>query len=227
MINYKNGFSLTFLLVLVLFQGRGVYGESSIRNYDHVVNNYFRGDLYSQGGWTLYCGYQFGRDRKTKNGKYIDVDHIYSVSWMLENVECANRLACYDGSNQGFMEMESDLHNMYPVWSELVILRNDLPFGEIEGEDWRFSDCDFEWDSRVVEPRAIARGNIARAIFYMHDTYDLPIKPGMLETLRQWNRTDPPSKQEQYRNNRIEELQGRRNRFIDTPSLAEELPRND
>lgn len=226
MIKYKPACLLTFFLVLALSRPADVYAESPDRSYDYVVNNYFWGDLYSQGGWSLYCGYRFGRDHKTSSGKKIDIDHIYPVNWMLANVDCASRLACFDAKNRSFMVMESDLHNMYPVWNELVILRNDLPFGEIDEEEWRFSDCDFEWDSKLVEPREIARGNIARAIFYMHDSYGLPIKPGMLETLREWNRIDPPSKQEKHRNDRIDELQGRRNRFIDDPSLAENLHLN-
>jgi len=219
-VQYRIVWFLAICFALVLYQGADACAESPATGYDYAVENYFWNDLYSQGGWTLYCGYRFGRDRNAGDGKFIDVDHIYSVNRMLDNVECDSRLACFEDE---FMKMESDLHNMYPVWNELVILRNDLPFGEIEGEEWRFSDCDFEWNSEVAEPREIARGNIARVIFYMHDTYGLPVKPVMLETLKKWNRQDPPSKQEKSRNNRIEQLQGRRNLFIDNPSLADGL----
>ncbi len=214
------------LLAVVLLQSERLYAESPAHDYDHVANHYFWGDLYSQGGWSFYCGYRFDGERRTDGGKYMDIDHIYSIGWMLKTVDCTSRLDCFEAGNSNFMEMESDLHNMYPVWSNLVILRDDRPFGEVGGEEWRFGDCDIEWDSNHVEPRAIARGNIARAIFYMHDTYGLVIPSGMLATLKAWNREDPPSTQEKYRNDRIEQLQGRRNRFIDNPSLAEGLSRN-
>ena len=119
--------------------------------------------------------------------------------------------------------MEADMHNLYPVWQSLVLYRNGHPYGEIQSEDWRFSDCDFEWNGDVVEPRPIARGNIARAIFYMHAKYQLPVDPDMLRTLKDWNRKDPPSKQEKERNDRIEKIQGQRNPYVDNPSLAERI----
>jgi len=200
--------------------------QASVQDYDYVVNHYFWGDLYSQGGWSLYCGYKFNKDRKTGNGRVMDIGHIYPTGWLLKNVGCESRLRCYESGNQRFLRMEADLHNMYPVWYELVILRDDLEFGEIEGEQWRFDDCDYEWQSNKVEPREIARGNIARTIFYMHDTYDLPVASDMLGVLIKWNREDPPSQQEQYRNDRIEALQGRRNPYIDNPSLADRLTHN-
>ncbi len=212
-----------FACLLLTFPSAAVHSEPVRQDYDYVVANYFWGDLYSRGGWSLYCGYKFNQQRKTESGKVIDVGHIYPVGRMLENVACRNRLQCFESNNESFREMEADLHNMYPVWFELVTMRNNPEFGEIEGEHWRFDDCDYEWRSNRVEPRDIARGNIARAVLYMHDTYDLPVDPETLATLKEWNRKDPPSKQEKYRNDRIEKLQGRRNPYIDTPALADGL----
>lgn len=214
---------LALLFVFVCFQVGDVHAEPARQDYDYVVNNLFWGNLYAQGGWSLYCGYRFGRDRKTDDGKAVSVGHIYAVDWILEAVDCASRLECFDKDNRAFMEMEADMHNMYPVWHELVTLRNDRSFGMVEGEQWRFSDCDFEWRLNVAEPREIARGNVARAIFYMHTTYELPIDPERLTTLKEWHRQDPPSRQEEYRNDRIEELQERRNPYIDEPALARTL----
>jgi len=93
----------------------------------------------------------------------------------------------------------------------------------IEGEDWRYENCDFERYHDITEPRLIARGNIARAIFYMHTQYGVPVEKDMLDELKRWNRLDPPSNQEMLRNNLIEELQGNRNKFIDNPSMAEQI----
>ncbi len=57
----------------------------------------------------------------------------------------------------------------------------------------------------------------------MHTEYDLPIPAEMLPVLKRRNRDDPPSCAEMRRNNRIEALQGTRNRFIDHPQLADGL----
>jgi deoxyribonuclease-1 len=77
--------------------------------------------------------------------------------------------------------------------------------------------CDFEIDTDAdrVEPPAEARGVVARAIFYMHEEYGLPIEPGMLVTLKTWNIENPPGAWERWRNGAIETLQNTRNPFID------------
>ncbi len=120
------------------------------------------------------------------------------------------------------MRMEADLHNMYPAWQTVITHRYDFRYGVINGEDWRFDDCDFEWKTGIVEPRQIARGNIARAMLYMHSRYDIPVEKNALVLFKVWNRIDPPSKQEKVRNDIIERLQGKRNPYIDTPSIAEQ-----
>lgn len=211
-----------FTLLLVCLLSTIASAERSTSDYDHVIKDYFWGDLYSEGGWSLYCGYHFNPRRKTGQGRIIEAGHIYPIDWMLEEVDCDNRLQCFEVGHRIFMEMQADLHNIYPVWQTLVTMRGSLPFGEVPGEEHRYSDCDIEWDSRVLEPRPIARGNIARAVLYMHDRYQLPVTAALMETLKAWNRADPPSSQEQYRNDRIDALQGRRNPYIDNPALAEE-----
>jgi deoxyribonuclease-1 len=49
----------------------------------------------------------------------------------------------------------------------------------------------------------------------MHTEYGLPIDPAMLQILIKWNRQDPVNRTERLRNDKIEELQGTRNPFID------------
>jgi deoxyribonuclease-1 len=73
-----------------------------------------------------------------------------------------------------------------------------------------------------VEPRDAAKGNVARAIFYMHIEYGLPIV-GQLQMFKQWHQMDPPDAEEKARNDKIASLQGNRNRFIDDPSQVELL----
>jgi deoxyribonuclease-1 len=93
------------------------------------------------------------------------------------------------------------------------------------GEQRRFGSCDFEVDTkrRRVEPRRKVRGDIARAMFYMYDTYDLTLYSRQARMLKKWHHEDPPDDAERWRNNRIEQLQGRRNRFIDNPTEVARL----
>ena len=193
-----------------------------VHNYDDVARVIFWNQLYEGGGWTLYCGLRFDMEGRSPEGYAIAIDQIYATDWMLDHLQCKNRSECYAKNNQ-FRIMESDMHNLYPAWSDLLVYRSGRSFGEVKGEDSRLDNCDFEWDTQVVEPRDLSKGNIARSIFYMYRQYKLPVANDLMKILKVWNRQDPPSEQEKIRNDRIEQIQGQRNPYIDTPGLADKL----
>jgi deoxyribonuclease-1 len=208
------------LLLLSLVLSGSVHAEK-LNDFDQVASNTFWSKLYPGGGWSLYCGYKFSAAKKTGNGLNVGIEHIYPSSSMTLHADCSNRMQCRDSGNEKFIRMEADLHNMYPVTQALITYRSNYRYGLINGEDWRFEDCDLEWKSGVIEPRQIARGNIARAMLYMHKQYNIPVSKNNLVLFKVWNRIDPPSLQEKKRNDIIERLQGNRNPYIDTPKLAE------
>ena len=190
---------------------------------ENTIIQFFWNKLYAQGGWTLYCGYRFGPERMTLNHSPVKLSHVYSLPKIMQVLGCDSRLQCQQNSETKFRQMEEDLHNIYPVVWEIVPNLNHQEFALIKGEDWRFDDCDFERMHNQVEPREIARGNIARAMFYMHYRYGMPLEKKLLDLLKEWNRNDIPSAQEKQRNNAIEQIQGSRNPFIDDPLLAEKI----
>jgi len=197
--------------------------SAEIMTYDQVVTDTFWNRLYVTGGWTLYCGYRFDATKRTEDGRVLTIEHIYPTRAMLKHLNCTSRQQCRESKNRRFIMMEADLHNMYPVWRTVNAVRNGSSYGIIDGENWRFDDCDFERQNGIAEPRAIARGNIARAIFYMHYQYGITIDKELLALLKEWNREDPPSAQEKQRNNYIEKIQGKRNPYIDHPELADKI----
>jgi deoxyribonuclease I len=192
-------------------------------DYDHIATDIFWNQLYEGGGWSLYCGFRFEQDGSLPDGYNIGIDHVYDTGQIMDHLQCDNRTQCYTKNKDIFVSMESDLHNLYPSLTDLTVYRSNRKFGDVEGEDWRFDNCDFEWKSGVVEPRPISRGNIARAIFYMNKKYNLPISSSLMEKLKIWNKEDLPSEQEKVRNNRIEKIQGQRNPYIDNPSLVDAI----
>lgn len=119
--------------------------------------------------------------------------------------------------------MAGDLHNLYPALKTVNSSRGKAPYAEIPGENWRYPNCDYERALGAAEPRPIARGNLARSIFYMHAEYNLKLGTEQALLLQQWNRDDPPSCPEMKRNNIVEEIQGTRNKFIDHPHWIDEL----
>ncbi len=191
--------------------------------YDEIVTRVFWRELYSGGGWSLYCGFRFDGQGQTEGGGHVRIEHIYPMTRILTQLGCESRQQCRESGNTKFIEMEADLHNLYPVWWEISSTNIDTSFGELEGEDWRFDKCDYERRRGITEPRPIARGNIARAILYMHSRYGSTLDVKTLELMKQWNLADPPSKQEKYRNEIIEGIQGRRNPYIDNPALVNRI----
>jgi deoxyribonuclease-1 len=211
---------ILFLLGLALaLPWHALAGQGQISTY-REAREIFWNQLYPHGAWTLYCGKHVRGPEIT-----VEIDHIYPVDWMVTSTGCRNRSQC-QSSNERFNRMEADLHNMYATLATIDNARPKHAFGIINGEDHVVQpSCDFEHDllRNLSEPRPLARGNLARSIFYMHTEYQLPIPPAMVMLLKHWHREDPPSRHEQMRNQRIEAIQGTRNPFIDQPALADAI----
>ncbi len=217
------------VFLLVLLTGPAVAGQTSIPDYETARDKFFYKKLYPKGGFTLYCGVWFAvevRSGVVTKSLGLNVEHVYPASWMKETAGCPGqtRDQCR-ATSQAFNFMEADLHNLYPAISFVNQARSNFRFADIPGEEHMYEDCDFERDksTKVAEPRPAARGNIARAIFHMHKEYGLPVHPSMRALLLGWHEADPVSPVEKRRNDKIEELQGTRNPFIDNPGLADTL----
>lgn len=183
------------------------------RNYLDTIPTFWR-TLYPDGGEGLYCGAPFkARDRR------YNVEHVYPMSWVSRALRCGDRQACRRKS-QRFNEIESDMHNMYPARKDLNRERGSYPFREIRGEKHVERGCDLEIDhrARVVEPRPASRGNVARAMLYIADRYDMKIYERQRRMLLDWHRDDPPDDAERRRNRLIEKRQGNPNPWVEAPS---------
>ena len=210
-------FSVLFLTFLCVIPS----SAEKLQDYDKVAASRFWQNLYPGGGWSFYCGYRFTAAKKNIAGRIIDIEHIYPPSEMAKQAGCNSRMQCRDSNNAKFIKMEADIHNMYPAWQTVITHRYDFQYGLVSGEDWRFEDCDIERKGGIMEPRKIARGNIARTMLYMHTEYKIPLDEKAFALYKAWNKIDPPSDQELTRNNIIERIQGKRNPYIDQPSLVE------
>jgi deoxyribonuclease I len=178
--------------------------------YEHVRDTVFWPLLYNVSYETLYCGVS------KQAGEKVTVEHAYPASWIAVANGCVSRDDC---PKDAYRAASSDLHNLWPALRRYNTSRGNQPFGEIPGEKPRFKNdtCDYERTSgagAVVEPRDQVKGDIARSILYMIHYYDLP-DHDMLPMLVRWHIQDPPGAEERRRNDKIEELQGNRNPFID------------
>lgn len=187
-------------------------GGRAIEDYD-TARKIFWSALYPHGGETLYCAQRF--DGGYNRG--INIEHVFPMSWVAYSLNCGRRKQCRRNSPL-FNQIEADLHNLYPARSDINEERSSIAFGMVNGEKRNYGSCDFEVQHhrpRLVEPREEVRGNIARAMFYMADTYDLTLFDKQVRVLRKWHKADPPDRLEKDRNDIIERIQGNRNPYID------------
>ena len=169
--------------------------------------------VYVAGGTTLYCNSDF------KPGDRLKVDYIYSEKQLLRHFGCITSRQC--ASKNGFEDVMGDLHNMYPVERQSELDRRGTLLGDLP-DNVEASPCGYQLSFQTFDPPAYARGNIARAMVYMHKQHDLPLI-GALPMYKRWNQEDPPDEAEKARNGAISRIQGNRNPYIDDPSLIEKM----
>ncbi len=193
-----------------------VQSTSVKRSYRKMIP-VFWDNVYPTGGATLYCAQEFDGGYH----KEVNIEHVFPMSWVMKGLRCGDRNQCRRSSER-FRFIESDMHNMYPALSEVNKIRSAMAFGIIKGENYlqlnSVSNCDFEVDfrKRRVEPAPASRGEIARTMLYMDDTYaELELFKRQRDMLIKWHKADRPSKLEKKRNDIIEKLQGMRNRWVD------------
>lgn len=131
----------------------------------------------------------------------------------------------------------TDIHHLRPTDVQVNSSRGNLDFDNGGSSVKNCDDCKRDADS--FEPPNEVKGDVARMLFYMAvryeqgDRVDLELNErvnngktpyhGKLSVLLQWHEQDPVSEWEQNRNDKIEEIQGNRNPFIDNPEWAEDI----
>lgn len=179
----------------------------------------------------VYSGYSEPKSSTTSIGS-INCEHTIPQSFFNENEP-----------------LRSDIFHLYPTHSTPNSARSNYPFTDIVDTQTRTwygvtasntlissgtipsTNKDFysESGTSYFEPREDHKGNVARSIFYFFTMYDLSgygksieslVLNGDIELLYQWHLQDPVDDWERQRNDRIEQVQGNRNPYIDYPGLV-------
>lgn len=81
-----------------------------------------------------------------------------------------------------------------------------------------FGSCEAKVDGNRFEPPARSKGQVARAAFYMADSYaKYRLSRQQEQLFRAWDKMYPVDQWECTRAKRIERLQGNENRFVKEP----------
>ena len=203
---------LIILSTLLIYSNISLADQTVIPNYNKA-RDVFWNKLYPKGNWTIYCGVRFNNRKETVDGRKLSIEHVYPQSWVSKAMGCNSVSSCRK-TNKKFNYAVADLHNMYPALRNVNSSRGNSLLSIIEGESWKYKDCDFERIKGMTEPREIARGNLARSILYMSSEYNLPIPEEMISIVSEWDKNDPVSTHELRRNNIIYKLQSTKNKHI-------------
>ena len=207
-------------LAAVLTPSVHARGQDVLSDPETAISKHFWPEVYAEGGTTLYCTTPFsGADN-------LKAAHLYSVKQIKNALECMTDSQC-TVKTPAYMYMVSDLHNLYPAEADIETKRRQAAFGSLANSARMPNDlgCNTQATFHLIEPSAEAKGNIARAYFYMHHAYRLPLG-AELALLKKWHEDDPVDAAELARNDKIAAIQGTRNPFIDDPKLADTLTGN-
>ena len=117
-----------------------------------------------------------------------------------------------------FKQMEADLFNLKPAIGEVNGDRAHYRFGMLPAQAPQYGSCEVKVDfkSRLVEPRAAIRGDIARIHFYMADKYQIPLAKAQQQLFMAWHQQDPVDETERKLQQRIAQQMGHANDFVGT-----------
>jgi deoxyribonuclease-1 len=114
-----------------------------------------------------------------------------------------------------FEAAHNDLHNLVPAVGLINGQRSNHNWGMVPSGE-TYGACQIRIDSSIrrVEPPAAVRGDIARTMLYMRDTYGFRLSRQDEQLYVGWNNSDPPDRWERIRNHRIAVIEGNENPYI-------------
>ncbi|MBE0485529.1 endonuclease [Marinobacter sp.] len=177
-----------------------------------VVRDQFWGNLYADGGSSFFCDTPF-----TSKGFVMTDGYVYPLSDVRTALDCGTSRQCLQDNR--YRQISSDLHNIVPVRTRVEMRRRSVRYEDL-GHSVRSDECGIRESAQFFEPPEQVKGDVARTVAYMVDTYGLPWI-GATSVFQSWNELDPPDDKELTRHREIAELQGNENPFVTNPGLMD------
>ena len=167
------------------------------------------------------CTEQGDQNGDGKPNDFVNVEHTWPQSFFNEREP-----------------MRGDMHMLQLTLSVPNSRRSSMPYSVVSPDNKNnvkyATSSGSKQTSAYFEPCDASKGNIARSLLYFAVTYTgNSVHAGgfnsgdfwdsKVATLLEWNRQDPPDAAEKRRNDVIAGYQGKRNPFIDDPSLADKI----
>ena len=207
--------TITISTLFLLITAGTVIGQNTrFSDPATVIRDQFWGKLYADGGRSFLCDAPF-----THKGFIMTDGYVYPLADIRTALDCGTSRQCE--KDDRYRQIASDLHNMVPVRSRIEMQRRSVRYDNV-GNTVQPDECGIRVSAQFFEPPERVKGDVARTVAYMVDTYGLPWL-GASAILKQWNRLDPPDDSELTRHRRIAEIQGNENPFVTHPERMETL----
>ncbi|QBM16273.1 hypothetical protein MARI_03530 [Marinobacter sp. JH2] len=201
-------------LAIALSTGMVIAQNTRFSDPDSVVKNEFWGNIYADGGSSFFC------DEPFKSKGFVMTDgHIYPLADIRSALDCGTKSQCKRDNR--YRQIASDLHNTVPVRSRIELKRRTARYEDLSKATDR-DECGIRTNNQFFEPAERIKGDVARTMAYMVDTYDLPWL-GATPVFQSWSKLDPPDDKELTRHRRVAEVQGNENPFVTNPDLMNHL----
>lgn len=210
----KNILQLSSALLLLCAAGLVIGQNTRFSDPDTVIKDQFWGNLYAQGGHSFFCNTKF-----SSKGFVLTDGYVYPLGDVRTALDCGTSRECEQDNR--YRQIASDLHNMVPVRTRTEMARRNVRYEDL-GESVSTDECGMRESAGFFEPPKRVKGDVARTVAYMVDTYGLPWL-GAKPVFKGWNRLDPPDDTELTRHRRIAEIQGNENPFVTDAERLERL----
>ena len=161
------------------------------------------------------CGYKIRKNEE--RATRIEWEHVMPAWQFGHQLQCwqeGGRKNC--AKDPEYRMVESDMHNLQPAVGELNADRSNFMYGQWNGGEGQYGQCDMKIDfkEKLAEPPARARGAIARTYFYMRDQYKLSLSRQQTQLFEAWDKLYPVTDWECERDKRIAKIQGNSNPYV-------------
>ena len=186
---------------------------------------------------TLYCGYAYDKEKnvslpggftterhKERAGR-VEWEHVvpaenfgrYFKEWREGSGRCINEKGhfftgrrCAEKLSAEFRLMQADMYNLFPAVGAVNANRSNYNYEILPDAPYAFGTCEMKIENRKAEPPERSRGEIARAMLYMEETYAPVYRMSARQRrmVEEWNAKYPVTQWECTRAGRIAGLQG-------------------
>lgn len=229
---------MSYSVILLLLSAPALWAQvpptplNSEREVSHALLN-----IYQKSPRTFFCDFMIDPQGQLPTAPKTLAKPSAKVSWQLviskkklaQDRDCYLHKVCLDSHHQRFKGLRCcqksdktyqimlyDLHNRLPTHPDVKRRLDAYTIGILPDEknSERFYSLKLDSKRKLMEPPDEKKGEIARIILYMHDTYHIPIEQAALAQYTAWHQTFPPSNWEKFKNFAIAQAQGNINPYI-------------